>query len=264
MLDATEDRRIPRRADRRIFCGSNRRPQEGSGGSSFAARGQNAVTNRLALLIKNSFGRRRDFRVKMWGTSSPEDKLTGDLGNVIEPTSIGGRRSDFFAVGKLAPGNLGLLQQYRHKREVLMRAYNVGSPRQSRRDASEPRTRVMTSQAVARQLLGTEFGRDLIDPQLWVRAWKRGSASTVCAFPTRHWRCAVPPPLPWWCASRAPRQRVQRSLHPGHVSELKSFRADVTITNEARSRSCSPRSIRWSCVRAAAQARSPRCEFRRR
>jgi hypothetical protein len=48
----------------------------------------------------------------MWGTSSPEDKLTGDLGNVIEATSIGGRRSDFFAVGKLAPGNLGLLQQY--------------------------------------------------------------------------------------------------------------------------------------------------------
>jgi hypothetical protein len=51
----------------------------------------------------------------MWGTSSPEDKLTGDLGNVIEATSIGGRRSDFFTTGKLAPGNLGLLQQYRHK-----------------------------------------------------------------------------------------------------------------------------------------------------
>jgi hypothetical protein len=50
----------------------------------------------------------------MWGTSSPEDKLTGDLGNVIEATSIGGRRSDFFTTGKLAPGNLGLLQQYRH------------------------------------------------------------------------------------------------------------------------------------------------------
>jgi hypothetical protein len=42
---------------------------------------------KLALAIKNSFGRRRDFRVKMWGTSSPEDKLTGDLGNVIEATS---------------------------------------------------------------------------------------------------------------------------------------------------------------------------------
>jgi hypothetical protein len=51
----------------------------------------------------------------MWGTSSPEDKLTGDLGNVIEATSIGGRRSDFFTAGKLAPGNLGLLQQYRHE-----------------------------------------------------------------------------------------------------------------------------------------------------
>jgi hypothetical protein len=40
----------------------------------------------FALAIKNSFGRRRDFRVKMWGTSSPDNKLTGDLGNVIEAT----------------------------------------------------------------------------------------------------------------------------------------------------------------------------------
>jgi hypothetical protein len=50
----------------------------------------------------------------MWGTSLPEDKLAGDLGNVIGATSIGGRRSDFFTARKLAPGNLGLLQQYRH------------------------------------------------------------------------------------------------------------------------------------------------------
>jgi len=50
----------------------------------------------------------------MWGTSLPEDKFAGDLGNVIEATSIGGRRSDFFTARKLAPGNLGLLQQYRH------------------------------------------------------------------------------------------------------------------------------------------------------
>jgi hypothetical protein len=68
----------------------------------------------FALAIKNSFGRRRDFRVKMWGTSSPDDKLTGDRCNVIEATSIGGRRSDFFTARKLAPGNLGLLQQYLH------------------------------------------------------------------------------------------------------------------------------------------------------
>jgi hypothetical protein len=55
----------------------------------------------------------------VWGTSSPEDKLTGDLGNVIEATSIGGRRSDFFTARKLAPGNLGLLQQYRHYPEAF-------------------------------------------------------------------------------------------------------------------------------------------------
>jgi hypothetical protein len=41
-----------------------------------------------------------------------EEKLAGDHGNVIEATSIGGRRSDFLTAGKLAPGNFGLLQQY--------------------------------------------------------------------------------------------------------------------------------------------------------
>jgi hypothetical protein len=71
----------------------------------------------FALAIKISFGCTRDFRVKMWGTSSPEDKLAGDLGNVIEATSTGGRRSDFFTTEELAPGNLGLLQQYRHERD---------------------------------------------------------------------------------------------------------------------------------------------------
>jgi hypothetical protein len=56
----------------------------------------------------------------MWGTSLPEDKLTGDLGNVIEAT-IGGRRSDFFTARKLAPGNLGLLQQYLPKAVISQR-----------------------------------------------------------------------------------------------------------------------------------------------
>jgi putative tryptophan/tyrosine transport system substrate-binding protein len=79
-----------------------------------SAAGRFCCKSLFALAIKNSFGRRRDFRVKMWGTSSPEDKLTGDLRNVIEATSIGGRRSDFFTARKLARGNLGLLQQYRH------------------------------------------------------------------------------------------------------------------------------------------------------
>src|SRR5262249_822153 len=67
----------------------------------------------------------------MWGTSSPEDKLAGDLGNVIEATSIGGRRSDFFTAKKLAPDNLRLLQQYRHKaadcRDAPIRSLSVQS-----------------------------------------------------------------------------------------------------------------------------------------
>jgi hypothetical protein len=66
----------------------------------------------FALVIKNSPGRRRDLRVKMWGTSSPTDKLTGDLGNVIEAAQIGVRRSDRLTDGKSSPGNFGLLQQY--------------------------------------------------------------------------------------------------------------------------------------------------------
>src|SRR5262249_61436629 len=49
----------------------------------------------------------------MWGTSSPDDKLTGDLGNVIESTKIGGRRLDRLVAGNLSPSNFGLLQHYR-------------------------------------------------------------------------------------------------------------------------------------------------------
>jgi ATP-binding cassette, subfamily B, bacterial HlyB/CyaB len=37
----------------------------------------------FAFVITISFGCTRDFRVNMWGTSLPEDKLAGDLGNVI-------------------------------------------------------------------------------------------------------------------------------------------------------------------------------------
>jgi hypothetical protein len=48
----------------------------------------------------------------MWETSSPDDKLTGGLGNVIEATQIGVRRSDCLLAGKLSPSNFGLLQQY--------------------------------------------------------------------------------------------------------------------------------------------------------
>ena len=40
----------------------------------------------FALAIKISFGRTGDFHVNMWGTSSSEEKLAGDPGDVIEAT----------------------------------------------------------------------------------------------------------------------------------------------------------------------------------
>src|SRR5215831_16383304 len=67
------------------------------------------------LGTKNSPGCRRDFHVKMWGTSSPDDKLTGDLGNAFEAAEIGGRWSDRLLAVKLSSGDFGLLQQYRSK-----------------------------------------------------------------------------------------------------------------------------------------------------
>jgi hypothetical protein len=77
------------------------------------AHGRFCCKSRFALVIKISFGRTHDFRVKMRRTSSPEDKFAGDLDNGIEGTSTGGRRSDFFTAENLAPGRLELLQQYR-------------------------------------------------------------------------------------------------------------------------------------------------------
>ena len=50
----------------------------------------------------------------MWGTSLPEDKLAGDLGNVIGATSIGGRRSDF-------------LQQENWRRAIWDFCNNIGT-----------------------------------------------------------------------------------------------------------------------------------------
>src|SRR5262245_25051309 len=65
----------------------------------------------FALPIKNSKGYRRDIRVKMWGTSSPDDKLVSDLAKAAEATKIGARRLDRLMAGKLSPRNFGLLQQ---------------------------------------------------------------------------------------------------------------------------------------------------------
>src|SRR6516225_3864593 len=72
----------------------------------------------FALVIKIYFGCTGDFRVKMWGTSSPDDKLTDDLGNAIEGTRISGRRWIFLTAEKLAPSDSGLLQQYRQQADL--------------------------------------------------------------------------------------------------------------------------------------------------
>src|SRR4029077_15406251 len=50
----------------------------------FDEEGRFCCKSLFALVIKISFGCTHDFRVKMWGTSLREDKLAGDLGNVIE------------------------------------------------------------------------------------------------------------------------------------------------------------------------------------
>jgi len=54
----------------------------------------------------------------MWGTSSPDDKLTGDLGNVIEATESGDRQLIRVTAEKLSPDNFRLLQQYLPKPAV--------------------------------------------------------------------------------------------------------------------------------------------------
>ena len=56
----------------------------------------------FALVIKNFRGCRR----------SPDDKLTGDFGNVIEAAQIGVRRSDRLTTRKTSQANFGVLQQY--------------------------------------------------------------------------------------------------------------------------------------------------------
>src|SRR5262249_14606488 len=82
----------------------------------------------FALLINNSLGCRRDFRVKMWVTSSRDDKLVSDLAKATA-TKISARRSDRLMGGKLSPLNCGVLQQYRHDPEVPTRIANVWSLR---------------------------------------------------------------------------------------------------------------------------------------
>src|SRR4249920_1243588 len=64
----------------------------------------------FAPFIANISSRRRGFRVNMWGTSSPGDKLTGDFGNEPDATSISDRGLFRLLAGNLSPGVFRLLQ----------------------------------------------------------------------------------------------------------------------------------------------------------
>jgi hypothetical protein len=61
----------------------------------------------------------------MWGTSSPDDELTGDFGNAIEATQIAGRRLVRLVAGNLSPGNFGLLQ---HNLPIATRTQRSKNP----------------------------------------------------------------------------------------------------------------------------------------
>src|SRR5262249_51450367 len=94
---------------------------------AMSAPGRYCCKSLFALLIKNSKGYRRDFRVKMWGTSSPDDKLVSDLAKATEAIKIAARRSNRLMEGKLSPLNFGLLQQYRHTTGISDALANVCS-----------------------------------------------------------------------------------------------------------------------------------------
>jgi hypothetical protein len=82
------------------------------------AMGRLCCKSLFAPLIENFPGCRRGYRVNMWGTSSHGDELTGDFANKIDVISIDDRGLFRLSAGKLSPGNLGLLQQYRPRADI--------------------------------------------------------------------------------------------------------------------------------------------------
>ena len=79
-----------------------------------SAPGRLCCKSLFAPLIANFSSCRRGFRVNMWGTSSPGDKLTGDFGNEPDATSISDRGLFRLLAGNLSPGVFRLLQHNRH------------------------------------------------------------------------------------------------------------------------------------------------------
>ena len=62
----------------------------------------------------------------MWGTSSPGDKLTGDLANEPDATSISDRGLFCLLAGNLSPGVLDFCNKICHKPNSCTAAKNMG------------------------------------------------------------------------------------------------------------------------------------------
>src|SRR5215471_11060372 len=67
----------------------------------------------FALLIKNSKGYRRDVRVNMWGTSSPDDELVSDLAKATEAVKIAMNPKCWRAL--VMSGDSDLMRGHRHE-----------------------------------------------------------------------------------------------------------------------------------------------------
>src|SRR5271169_1206130 len=74
------------------------------------AMGRFCCKSLLASLVANFPSRRRDFRINMLGTSSPDETLTGDFAIELETISIGDWGSFHLLAGNLSLGISGLLQ----------------------------------------------------------------------------------------------------------------------------------------------------------
>src|SRR5262249_37269240 len=112
----------------------------------------------------------------MWGTSSPDDKLAGDLARATEATKIAGRRSDRLLAGKLSPRNFGLLQQnprFSDETISLRNGLLIGVKRSS---VLRFRTGWLTPQG---------FGAMLVHPPMYVNMLDCGTASRSSHGTTR-------------------------------------------------------------------------------
>src|ERR1035437_10282012 len=87
-------------------------------GWSMSAKCRLCCKSLFASLVTKFPSCRRDFRINIWGITSPGDELTGDFGNELEAISIGDCGLFRLMARILSHGILGLLQHNRHKADI--------------------------------------------------------------------------------------------------------------------------------------------------